>query len=108
MVRRYARRLVRAGSLIAAIALLCQTGTVAGQSAAQLPSAREIVDRYVEAIGGTVAFKAVSSMKALGTFKITGQAMSGSLEMMAARPSKLLTRITIAGIGPVEEGYDGK
>jgi hypothetical protein len=28
--------------------------------------------------------------------------------MMAARPNKLLTRITITGIGPVEEGYDGK
>ena len=34
--------------------------------------------------------------------------MSGELEMMAARPNKLLMRVSIPAIGTVEEGYDGK
>ncbi len=47
-------------------------------------------------------------MRARGTFSIAGSPMSGALEMMAARPNRLLTRITVTGIGPLEEGFDGK
>ena len=111
MVRRYARGLVRVGSVAAALSVLWPGSLAAGraeQEQVKLPTAREIVDRYVQATGGALAFKAVSSMRARGTFTITGQQMSGQLEMMAARPNKLLTRISISGIGPVEEGYDGK
>lgn len=110
MVRRYARRLVRPASLLSVIALVWSTGVWAEQSPqTSLPSARDIISKYVEATGGSAAFKSVSSMRAKGVFTITGQQMSGELEMMAARPNKLLTRITITGIGgPVEEGFDGK
>ena len=107
MVRRCARGLVRPLLLLSAIALSWPSGVIAEQAA--LPAARDIISRYIEATGGSAAFKSVSSMRAKGNFTITGQQMSGELEMMAARPNKLLTRITIAGIGgPVEEGYDGK
>ena len=112
MVRRYPPGLVRiAIALAAAAAIVWPAGLAArqaAQSAQALPSAREIVDRYVQETGGTLAFKAISSMRARGTFTITGQSMSGELEMMAARPNKMLTRINITGIGPVEEGFDGK
>ena len=80
----------------------------AAQATAPLPSAKQVVDKFVEAMGGAVAFKGVTSMYARGTFTITGQNMSGEVEMMAARPNKLLTRITVSAIGLIEEGYDGK
>ena len=110
MVRRYARGLVRPALMLSAIALAWSSGVFAQQSAqATLPSARDIITKYIEATGGMAAFKSVTSMRAKGVFAITGQAMSGELEMMAARPNKPLTRITIKEIGgPVEEGYDGK
>ena len=113
MVRRCAPGLVRIGLVIGAAALAWQTGIAARQAAPasaqeQLPSARDIIDRYVKATGGALAFRTISSMRALGTFSITGQKMTGQLEMMAARPNKMLTRINVTGLGPVEEGFDGK
>jgi outer membrane lipoprotein-sorting protein len=109
MVRRYARGLVRPVLLLSGFALSWSSGAFAQQAAqTALPAARDIITKYVEATGGASAFKSISSMRAKGTFTITGQQMSGELEMMAARPNKLLTRIAITGIGPVEEGYDGK
>jgi hypothetical protein len=102
--------------LISAAVLAVPGGLLARQSAqtsapaqaAALPTAREIIDRYIKETGGTVAFKAIQSMKAKGTFTVTGQAMSGNIEMMAARPNKLLTKISVPGIGAFEEGFDGK
>ena len=75
---------------------------------AELPSVRQIVVWSVDAMGGAVAFRAVKSIRARGTFALTAQQITGSLEVMSARPNKLVTRIAIAGIGQVEEGYDGK
>ena len=109
MVRRYARDLVRPLLLLSAIALTWSSGLFAEQAPqAALPAARDIINKYIEATGGSAAFKSVSSMRAKGVFTITGQQISGELEMMAARPNKLLTRITITAIGLAEEGYDGK
>jgi hypothetical protein len=75
---------------------------------AALPTARQIIDRSIKAIGGADAFKAIKSMRARGTLSIPAQGMSGDLEMMTARPNKLLTRATIPGMGQLEEAYDGK
>jgi hypothetical protein len=108
MVRRYGRGLVRSAPFLAAAVVLWTAGPAAGTAANQLPTAREIVDKFVKSSGGADAFKAVSSMRARGSFTISGQGLSGTLEMLAARPNKLLTRITLGGVGEIEEGYDGK
>ena len=109
MVRRYSSSLVRIASCLLLVGVLWPDGLVARQEKAPaLPSARELVDRFVKATGGTAAFKSISSMRARGTFTVTGQQHSGEVEMMAARPNKLLTRITITGLGKIEEGFDGK
>lgn len=86
---------------------------VSGQNGARaqdapLPTGKEILAKHVAAIGGETAWKAIQSLRGTGTFELTAQGMSGSLEMMAARPAKLLIRVTLQGIGKVETGYDGK
>jgi len=92
---------------LAMVLVVTQSAAPATQ-AQQLPTAREIVDRFVKVSGGEAAFKAMNSMRAKGTFSITGQSLSGALDMMAARPNKLLMRVSIPGLGMVEEGFDGK
>jgi hypothetical protein len=72
------------------------------------PTAREIVDRFIELAGGRLTFKSVRSMQVVGSFAITGQALKGEVELVAARPNRLVTRINMIGIGRVEEGFDGK
>jgi hypothetical protein len=93
-------------SVAAAAWLVTSTGTRADQ--APLPGAREIIDRFIKASGGASAFSALKTIRARGTLTIPGQQLSGSFELMAARPNKSLTRATIAGLGAIEEGYDGK
>lgn len=106
MFRRCSRSIVRGTAAVVAVILIGAWSTQAQQG--ELPTAREVIDRYVSAIGGSAAFRSINSMRARGTFEITGQQLSGELEMMASRPNKLLTRVRIGPIGQVEEGFDGK
>jgi hypothetical protein len=105
----YSRRLrgpVRLASIATALVLLCVASPGARQAA--LPTAREVIDRSVQAAGGAAAFKAVRSIRGRGTVTIPSQKLTGEFEMVAARPNKTLTTVTLAGIGRLEEGYNGK
>jgi hypothetical protein len=74
---------------------------------AALPSGREIVARHVKAIGGESAFASVSSMRIRGRLEIPAQKIVGDLEVLTARPARVLYRLSVAGIGSIENGYDG-
>jgi hypothetical protein len=72
-----------------------------------LPSGREIVQRYVAAIGGEAALKSVKSLRRRGRFEITGQNITAEFEELAARPDNLLLKADIAGVGHTEQGVAG-
>jgi hypothetical protein len=74
---------------------------------AALPSARSIIDRHIEAVGGRKAIAARKSHRIEGTMSIPANGISGKLEVLAARPNKTLMRVTIPGVGEVLEGFDG-
>jgi hypothetical protein len=89
----------------AAVGVLCVAKPAAQ---APLPAPRQVIDKFLEATGGAAAFKAIKSIHARGVYSITGQQLSGELEMLAARPNKMLVRVTMKPIGQIEEGFDGK
>jgi hypothetical protein len=109
----------RAVSVCALVAALSVAASVAGQtqappqppaaavSAADLPSARAIVDRHIEAVGGRKAILAHSSTHMVGTITLGAAGMSGEVEGFAAKPNKMLQKLKIGGIGEVLEGFDG-
>jgi hypothetical protein len=72
-----------------------------------LPSARSIVEKYVQAIGGRTAVLAHSSSHATGTFTVAGAGISGTIDIYNAKPAKSLVKSTIGGIGEILEGFDG-
>jgi len=72
-----------------------------------LPSARSIIDRHVNAIGGREAILAHTSTHATGTISMGGTGMTGTVEIYAAKPDKSLYKISLGGIGDVIEGFDG-
>jgi hypothetical protein len=72
-----------------------------------LPSARSIIDRYVEAIGGRKAILAHSSTHASGTMSMPSSGVSGAVDVYAAKPNKSFIKLTLGGIGDVLEGFDG-
>jgi hypothetical protein len=73
-----------------------------------LPNARAIVDHFVTAMGGETAFGRVTSIHATGRIEIPQQGISGTADLLTARPNKSLLVVEIAGIGRIETGYDGK
>ena len=103
----FRRSIGRLGCALAVVVIVTQGAAPVVQEP-KLPTAREVVDRFVKATGGAAAFQAIKSMRAKGTFTIAGQALTGELDMMAARPNKLLMRVSIPALGTLEEGFDGK
>jgi hypothetical protein len=81
-------------------------------AARQAPSvttdARAIVDRHLAAIGGAKSFEGVTSMRAAGTLAMPAQGITGTVEIVAARPDKTVLKATIEGIGALEGGFDGE
>lgn len=83
-------------------------GTESVKPAGKLPEAKEILAKFVKAMGGEAAFAKVKSQHAKGSFQMEAQGLDGDLEVFSARPNKLLVEITIPGIGKMLQGYDGK
>jgi hypothetical protein len=102
--------------LAVAITCLVVSASAADKSADQkaagekkpLPSAREVLDRYAKAIGGEEVFKKNQSQHGKGTVEMKAQGISGKMEAFAARPNKLLMKMTIPGAGEFNTGFDGK
>jgi hypothetical protein len=72
-----------------------------------LPSARQVIDRHIAAIGGRTAILARTSSHASGSVSVPSAGMTGSIDVFAAKPDKSLLRMTIGGIGAIEEGFNG-
>jgi hypothetical protein len=99
----------RALSIVFAVACAVWAGGPAAATPQDaLPAARDIIARHLAAIGGEAAFRAIKSVHARGRLEIPSQNISGTLELFSARPSRLLYRVEVAGIGRIENGYDGK
>lgn len=76
--------------------------------AVKLPAAKEVVDNYVKAIGGRDALQKHRSRYQSGTIELSPMGLKGTLESYARSDDRSLTKINIAGIGEILDGYDGK
>ena len=111
------RRLCRA---LTAVCLVSFSTAVAAQTAAQttkpeqkapaagtLPSARTIIDRHIEAIGGRKALAALNSHRIKGKMEIPANGISATMEVLSARPDKTIIHMNVPGMGEMSEGFDG-
>ncbi|NQW03404.1 MAG: hypothetical protein HQ485_05195 [Acidobacteria bacterium] len=117
MVTRCERRWIRQACLVA---ILVSAGSArfaavsdqeqGGRSASEaraLPSGAELVAKYVTAIGGSAAIRAMTSFRATGVTEFPAQNMKGTFEMIGGRPNKAIVRMELSGIGTFETGYNG-
>lgn len=77
-------------------------------SAVKLPPARDIVDRFVKAIGGKDALQKHKSRVQTGTMELSPMGVKGTIESYARSDEKSFVKVTLAGIGDILDGYDGK
>ncbi len=82
--------------------------TVPEQASADLPEAKVIIARYIEAVGGEEAIRKTVSKHITGTYSVPAQGAEGSLELFRSSPNKLLIRINIPSRGEMMQGFDGK
>jgi len=100
MTRRFPDSL-RRGILLAAIPLLLAAAAPAQDAQ---PSAREVLDRFVEAVGARhLAEK--TSMTTTGHFAIPAQGVQGPLTSYAKAPDEFVVTIEIPGYGTVRQGF---
>jgi outer membrane lipoprotein-sorting protein len=67
----------------------------------------QVLDKYVEAIGGKAALEKLTTRVAKGTFEITAQGVSAPAEVYAKAPNSLLIKFNINGYGLLSQGYNG-
>jgi len=72
-----------------------------------LPSGRAVVNKFIDAMGGRAVVLAQSGRHMTGSFAIPAQGMSGTLDIYAQPPNRMVARVTITGIGDITTGYDG-
>lgn len=76
-------------------------------STAKLPSAKEIVDKYVKAIGGRDALLKHKSRYQTGTIELSPMGVKGTVETFSRSDNRSLTKVSLDGIGDILDGYDG-
>jgi hypothetical protein len=110
------RRLLTVGilSLATSYAAFAQTPaatstpqkTATKAAAPATPSADQILNRYVEAIGGRAAWKKLTSRVATGTINVPEMQISGTVEFHEKAPNRLL-RVIILNGAIFRQGFDG-
>jgi hypothetical protein len=91
---------------VAALALGFSAGDVAAQQA--LPPAKQIVDRYVEAIGGRAALARHDFRHMVAEMSVPASGMTMTMDMKYARPNKFAMKMAMPGMGSMTAGYDGQ
>lgn len=71
------------------------------------PSADEVLEAYVTAMGGRDAFAKVDAMRITGTFLIENTGLRGAMQVVQQRSRRSYQRMEIEGAGVFEEGCDG-
>lgn len=103
------RRLISViATLSMALQLTSSAQTDQANSSSELPSAKEVIGRFVKAIGGKEAFQKIESQHAKGKYEMPAQGLSGTLEILAKRPDKFAVKINLSGFGEVLTGYNGE
>lgn len=99
------------GCLVTSVWLCSLLSSVAGADAtpgAKLPAAKDVIAKYIQAVGGREAILKTSALRAKGKYEIPSMTVSGQIEMVRAKPNKQLVRISIEGFGQTSIGFDGK
>ncbi|HVS13180.1 MAG TPA: hypothetical protein VMV46_04605 [Thermoanaerobaculia bacterium] len=87
------------------LVLAALTAPLAGQD---VPSAEQIVQRYLEAVGGEETIRETKGMHQTGTMEMPAMGMSAQLEMFVAPPNLMLMKMDLPQVGAIRTGFDGE
>lgn len=88
------------------IFILLACFTFAAAQAKRFPTVDQIIDNYIEAIGGRTALLNIKSQHSTGSVKMLGVDHDGTYETYVKAPNKLLIIMRL-NIGEIRVGFDG-
>ncbi|HJQ67608.1 MAG TPA: protein kinase [Blastocatellia bacterium] len=74
---------------------------------ADRPPLDRVLDRYVEALGGRDALQSLTSRVTTGTFEMPDLGLTGTAEIYAKAPNRLMYSLTLPGVGTTRTGFNG-
>ena len=99
-----------ASSILSLTLLLASTVSSGKPFLQDKPGARtldQVLERYVQALGGRAAIEHVNSRAAKGTFTSTQLKSKGPIELYAKAPNKWLMALVAQGYGNYRRGFSG-
>jgi hypothetical protein len=101
--------LQRAGFRVAgALALLAIVSSNATAQATPLPTAEEVMERFVTVTGLRKMFDGHTSIRTTAKMEIAGSGITGTVVALKVKPDRMVQTTTIPGIGDATVGFDGK
>jgi len=94
-------------ALLLPVALILAGGGLARPQAARFTTAAEVLDRYVQALGGADAVKSIQSETVRGEVDVTGRPGKTTF-VYYAKPFKTLLHVTRPDGSELYDGFDGK
>jgi hypothetical protein len=88
---------------LAALVLAAHAGTAAAQ---QLPPASQVVEKYVQAIGGRAAAERFSARHVTAEMSMPAMGMTMTMESWMARPNRSFSKMEMSGMA-ITSGFDG-
>lgn len=109
-IRRHSPTLRRTAAVGAVLTgfLLIPTLTPAAAQAQDLPAAEEVIERYLDALGGADRVMDRIASSARGSFSMPAAGLQGEMEVHSSAAGRMLVRINIPGVGEILSGYDGE
>ncbi len=95
------------GSIVVLALAVLSPFTATAQDAA-LPSADQVLDKYVAAVGGKDAIQKITSRVTKGTLDVVTFGASGTYEQYTKSPDRTVMIAEFAGYGTVIQCFDGK
>jgi hypothetical protein len=77
------------------------------KSGGALPTVDQILDKYVQALGGKAAVQRLTSIVMKGTFEAPAFGASGTVERYSKAPNKLAIVVEVGGFGTVQSVFNG-
>ncbi|MBL0937944.1 MAG: hypothetical protein IBJ03_03555 [Gemmatimonadaceae bacterium] len=88
-----------------AVALMLGASSLAAQA---LPTASQVIDKHVTAIGGRAGFEKLTSIKQIAQMEIPAVGITADAEISMGTPFKMAMRVNIPQIGEMITGTDGE
>ncbi|MCS7065702.1 MAG: hypothetical protein NZL85_05435 [Fimbriimonadales bacterium] len=93
--------------VVIALLMAVPVGLIAQRAGAKL-TAEQILDRASQSEAPPAARARIKTMHLKGQINIPAQGIRGNLEIYWKSPNKLLLVQTVAGVGEIRQGFDGK